>query len=791
MLIVLFVITLWNLILAILGKYDMSKAYCGLVGYCGNTPASDHIVKLLMLYNMERGEDSTGWVINNKVTKDTIKVSEFLSKNKPVFTAQDENYSFIAHARKSSSGARLNKDLAHPFGVCRNDIEKQTPDLVLAMNGTLTNTDAFAKEFNLTFSFANNSDTQILSKAMVNLGEKEFRTAIKRYSGTATLLFFNPKYPNTMMVWKDPERPLFMWQKTKNQIYISSMEESLSAAGAEEKDIFKFSDSHLYTITKGVIKSKEEIKKDPIKIATTYYSQDYEDFHGCGGSSTAYRQNKSSDNITISKIFDNQSEYHQKKGNKAYCLIDKYYRNGHPLDGKYYINQDGKIKNTENEAGFNSTYVLRYFIKGYLIQNEQLYNELNDKCSVDGNFSIDLFKDIYTSELCANYIKYPVITIVKAKRVWCVPKGFNDKIISVGDTRSYRPFLSDYEFTYKYMGKLSGKVDVKFCEDISVKKVKEESDLTDIKDKFSDKENETFIKKTISEMDAPHKLSCTFLTSSVFLDLWSKNTTYELKNYFYKDVLIPLFIEENVISGEAAESIIREATKTSWSHFKISDELDKCLKALKKRIEKEDKKEIEELSGLSTKEKIELLKNFNKNVSSAELVKSIEEANPFYESTLKTDFYNGDDFEEMLRNYLQDTSVSAEKDVYYFYECIALFLKDCGQIKESDLFAILDLSITEMISKIKTDYNYWQKETSDTTKKSDEDSEEEEDLEDERNTLEQDYENFMNDCVELMDQIISSGNALEDKLKTDRIKEIMEAMEEARKNLELKKTKVV
>ena len=113
-----------NIILSLFRKRKSGYLFCGMVGYCGDVPADPNLLKLMMLYNQERGEDSTGFAINNVITKDTIKVSKFLMKNPINIAPEDENFTFVAHARKRSSGGATFKELAHPFGMYRCGTEK-------------------------------------------------------------------------------------------------------------------------------------------------------------------------------------------------------------------------------------------------------------------------------------------------------------------------------------------------------------------------------------------------------------------------------------------------------------------------------------------------------------------------------------------------------------------------------------------------------------------------------------------------------------------------------------------
>ena len=252
-------------------KSNSSALFCGITAYCGSEPANPNIIKMIMMYNEERGEDSTGWAVNNVITKDTEKVKKFITQHELVTSDEDENYTIVAHARKASSGHKYSKELAHPFGVYIGEVEKEKYDLVLAMNGTLTNANLLSEKWGVEFKVGTNSDTQMLARAMAKLGEEDYTEALELYDGTATLAFFSPKYQNTLMIYKDPERTLFYWCASESQMYISSMEEPLVAIGAQKLEVKSFEANTLYTIVGGKIKVEKKIVRTPLKPKITNY----------------------------------------------------------------------------------------------------------------------------------------------------------------------------------------------------------------------------------------------------------------------------------------------------------------------------------------------------------------------------------------------------------------------------------------------------------------------------------------------------------------------------------------
>ena len=121
---------------------------CGLVGFSGACTPNMATLKLLLLYNMSRGRDATGFVYDNNLFKSVDAADAFLTKHRGLLVQKkvaEQTTTFIGHTRGASVGIAKSERNAHPFKVC--DYDTKAPRLYLAMNGTITNMVALNRKF--------------------------------------------------------------------------------------------------------------------------------------------------------------------------------------------------------------------------------------------------------------------------------------------------------------------------------------------------------------------------------------------------------------------------------------------------------------------------------------------------------------------------------------------------------------------------------------------------------------------------------------------------------------------
>jgi hypothetical protein len=713
---------------------------CGIVGYCGEVPADPNILKLLLLYNMDRGEDSTGWVINNKINKDTIKVSEFLRKNALVISEDNENYTIICHARKASSGARYNKELAHPFGMYKDSTEKERYDLVLAMNGTMTNTESFCREFDMPFTQHTNSDTQMLAKIMCELGEKEYIKALEGYSGAATLLFFTPKYPNTLMVYKDPERPMFMWQKDKNQMYLSSMKEALESVAPSGAEILTFGENKLYRINKGKITKTVEVDRtNPIKI---YIPPKSAKRNSSSFSSASMWEELQAveQSPNAGKRAHDTTKHHLVKGNKIYLYCDKYYDGGHPITGKKLVNNEGIVSETLKE-GFNEY----FFFFGYMCKNEESYNQLFDLLGKNNSKEVDVqkFRNTKISSLC-DYFTYPVTTHtddnLKNFR-WMCNKEWEKNINSEGKAE-VDLFLSNCIVTIQY-NKRTTKDEPKrklFTEEsVKLKEKKDEvsSALTvtgcgkvveSLKIRFPELKSKNNITSILLKNGADAWPSVNLRDMRV--NCWQVNENLSVDEWYY-ELLFDLFascqiaeireldqIHQGGVKNLKDVGFLKEVQKLTALYIKYIEALGKTTIDIDDdNVEDVNIEDVHDNFHIQAGRAPSVTLGFNNQTT----LDTIRESNSFFiNDNFKREFYQAEheDLDKFKESWVSTDGNETEKES--FIEAILLCLLHIGYIKEHDMMDKLnELSDLETLKEVTVLYDRYYETTVDKSRERD------------------------------------------------------------------------
>lgn len=710
---ILMIVICWNIIYPIVARIfglKMSAILsCGMIGFSSDHKADAGILRLLLMYNLERGEDSTGWAINNEVTKDIIDVKKFLAKNKLELLDEHENYTFIAHARKSSSGGKWSKELAHPFGVYKDGVEKAKYDLILAMNGTLINTTEMAKEFDVEYIQASNSDTQILSRIMAKLGEKDFIKALQTYDGAATLLFFTPKYTNTLMVYKDPGRPLFYWQKEKNEMYVSSMDNALFAAGAEKEDVHSFEDDTIYKINKGRITKETKIVRTPIKKEIKVYSNrnaDYDMSYGGGGQQGKFF---SSGNDSNMDLFRNSLVNTRKPGDIVYCLIDRYYRNGHPINNSLLLNDTGK-EYSQRDNDDTTKFKRYYFVNGNMFKDEEAYNKIKELYPGSNN-DVDLikFKDMKMSRLC-EYLAYPPIGIIDEKQKFILNSIWKEKVTTTGDKIKYCMPFTDIDIEIIWEDKCIEFKDgdgpemlVRVCEIKSIKKKEGE---------IQEDRTANFKEDIRTLLNNHHNMSTSGLCERILIN-WKVNNTPNVKELFFNK-LLDLFLEEKIINKETSYADLKLMGKGCLYNVEdkeFSEEVGKCIVLLRS---KNDGKPIVALESIVSTH----IGNENLNDDTVEdenqiesVIKSLESRNPFYQQkNFRDELYDADydDLSLFAKEWTSSTN-KLDPDVRVFCEAILLCLHKVGKITAEETIKIVELTDSKLHEETEVKYNSYHK----------------------------------------------------------------------------------
>jgi len=380
---------------------------CGLVGFSGACTPNMATLKLLLLYNMSRGRDATGFVYDNNLFKSVDAADAFLTKHRGLLVQKkvaEQTTTFIGHTRGASVGIAKSERNAHPFKVC--DYDTKAPRLYLAMNGTITNMVALNRKFEANYEIGD-SDSLALSLMIWLYGyqENRLKEILNAYEGSANLLYYTHDEKNTLWVWKDPDRTLFYWPTSKG-MYISSMDEALKAAGAEDSQIKTFEDYNLYKIVEGKIVSQEKLR-ETVAVYSNYEDAGYHERFptkrttGRGSVTTPFRE---AEKAPI-------KEYTSGNGLSTVKLRHEnglYYFGDTLFTGSGYFDGAGNGYSVAENARFKD-YSHYSFFEGNLLKSEEAYRTLTAKLrDTTGNITAASVSRLLRVDL-SKYTMYPLM----------------------------------------------------------------------------------------------------------------------------------------------------------------------------------------------------------------------------------------------------------------------------------------------------------------------------------------------------------------------------------------------
>jgi len=390
---------------------------CGIFAYVGSEPANIEKIKALGIYNVTRGSDACGIVINDKVEKGVNRLSNwtnFVECKKLQTHSSHTNYIILGHTRSASNKTTKDDiDCAHPINI---KTKKGTSKLIGVHNGTITNHVSLSKKYNVKDGKIDSITLMnVLATAKENSANYKF---FEEYDGAVTTLWYYPDSPNTLYIFKggtkssanenpEEERPLYVYEEVKDKsYYFSSIKESLYFIGG---DINSVSAVPLNTVIKYKVGEKPVMKvinRNVIDTTTStggYYSNCNVPFTRTD-SNVGFKKVKNAQQEVAEKhkstfegyAFSKYNQFAKLSGSKNYCLIEnepfilnqaefgskvyywkgRYTRNGHIIGTSkeeyremildiYGFERDKSSMTEEDE--FKSY----YFFQGFLFKSKE------------------------------------------------------------------------------------------------------------------------------------------------------------------------------------------------------------------------------------------------------------------------------------------------------------------------------------------------------------------------------------------------------------------------------------
>lgn len=224
---------------------------CGLIGFSAPKGKQFNLdkLRLLFMWNQERGRHSYGFYTPTiGIIKDTGTIEDQMCKKD--FNIPDSNL-FIGHVRSATIGA-TNKANAHPFNF---------GNIVLAMNGTLSNTWDLCREYG--FPLADfDVDSQLLTAI---LNKDQNKSVLSKILGGCALVYTDTN-TGRLYCYRNSDRPLYRGN-IGGAMYISSIENSLKVIGC--LDVKEFKVDNLYEIKDGAVIGTYKVKRAVAKPITT------------------------------------------------------------------------------------------------------------------------------------------------------------------------------------------------------------------------------------------------------------------------------------------------------------------------------------------------------------------------------------------------------------------------------------------------------------------------------------------------------------------------------------------
>lgn len=309
---------------------------CGISGYNGSKRYDPLVLKLLNMFNQERGDDSIGIINDNaKFTGIYQNGKAWNFQQTFNYETRPKNYTVLQHNRARSTGV-VDLKSTHPY-VYEYDHEGETYQFFFMHNGTLRNSNELGKHYGVNYGDYH-TDSHMLGDLILKKGFEP----LEYYTGGAALAFYWEHEPNSLFLFKGAsnqstgygknqkwevgaERPLF-YSYVKNGLYFASIDGYLEGCGFD--NIEEVPDNTILKFVSGEIVDTIKIERKTLpqpKRTTTTYSKG-------GGKSYSYAYTENKEQNPTRFITD-----------KVVYYNNKYYYNGVKLEGMFCVKDDYSI----------------------------------------------------------------------------------------------------------------------------------------------------------------------------------------------------------------------------------------------------------------------------------------------------------------------------------------------------------------------------------------------------------------------------------------------------------------
>lgn len=379
--------------------YKSNILSCGIFGEATDKPENLDVngVHILGIYNIERGKMSCGlsWDGDvqyglglDKLYTDFIIDREIKPTKIPIM---------IGHTRQPSYGFAITEDNAHPFGFGTSK-NKEGYEMIFCHNGTLKNHKELAKKYNIDLSekitkttYGNHQyestrdkiDSEILGEILYKT--KKFHV-LSEYIGAAALAWTWINEPNKLYLWSGAskqtqgstiiteieERPMNVYCKNKNNMFFSSIQDSLTVLGASKKDDLQIDYNTVYIITDGDFANAEKHKVSRLQAGqneTVIYNTRYNHYGNEYCDWENYEDVRSIKKVTIPTNLETKTysmtNLHEDKtihaivdyNGKVYSKSLRYWENGALINGIYVYIKNWGFKFVGNDFFVSNTFI--------------------------------------------------------------------------------------------------------------------------------------------------------------------------------------------------------------------------------------------------------------------------------------------------------------------------------------------------------------------------------------------------------------------------------------------------